>query len=255
MTRIWEILLGLDKGFLSRQGEWSLQFNPDWPFQQSLAPLGGASFYNFVLVVLGLALVIYVYRREGKSPRARIGLAVLRSLLILLVLALLNRPVLVLEQERKEPSVVAVMVDDTLSMSVPDVSIAKEKPPVARIAAAKELLTGEDAKLLRELSKVHDLEIYRFGQDAQPVASIPGLSDTTDAVNRIAAIQANANGTQVVQSVRTVLEEMQGRRPPAVGVLTDGKDVPAGERPESITDIRGRFRVPVFAVPVGQDQP
>jgi uncharacterized membrane protein len=248
MNRFLEIILGLDKGFLSRQGEWSLQFNPAWPY-------GPAGFYNFFLAVLGLALVIYVYRREGKSPRARTCLAILRSLLILLVILLLNRPVLVLEQDRKEPSVVAVLVDDTMSMSVPDVALAKDRPPVARLAAAKDLLTGDGASLLHELNKVHDLEIYRFGLDAQPVASITSQADIAEAARRIGTIDASANGTQVVQSVQTVLEENQGRRLAGVVILTDGKDVPLRERPETITDMRGRFSVPIYAVPIGLDQP
>ena len=255
MDRIWEILLGLEKGFLSRQGEWTLQFNPDWPFQHSLDALGGASFFNFILGALALALVIYVYRREGKSTRVRVGLAILRSMLILLVLCLLNRPVLVLEQDRKESSVVAVLIDDTLSMSVPDVTLAKGSPPVTRLAAAQDLLTGQQAKLLRDLGKIHDLEIYRFGEDAEPVASIPQLGDVSSAVAPIEAIQANANGTQVVQSLQSVMEDLQGRRLAGVVLLTDGRDVPVRERPEMIADLRSRFSVPVYAVPIGEDQP
>lgn len=36
MNRLWEILFGLDKGFLSRPGELHPQFNPKWPGQEFL---------------------------------------------------------------------------------------------------------------------------------------------------------------------------------------------------------------------------
>ena len=70
MHRFWEILLGLEKGFLARDGELHLHFNPHWPWQQSL----GAVSWNLLLAVGGAILVYQVYRREGRSTRARIML-------------------------------------------------------------------------------------------------------------------------------------------------------------------------------------
>jgi uncharacterized membrane protein len=254
VNRLWEILLGLDKGFLGRPGDLSLQFNPDWPFQHWLDPIGGASFYNLMLVLWGAALVVYVYRREGRSTGMRVGLAAIRMLLLLLVLVLLNRPVLVLEQDRKEPSVVAVLVDDTLSMSVPDVAAAvRGQAPMTRLGAAQDLLAGNGAELMRELAKVHDLKIYRFGPDAQPLATVSGADDIDAAAQRIWGVQATEDGTQVVQSLTTVLQDLQGQRLAGVVLLTDGKDVPLRERPELVNDVRSRFTVPVYSVPIGQD--
>ena len=48
MQRLWELILGLDKGFLSREGEFSLQFNPTWPGQSVV----GAVTWNVVLAIL-----------------------------------------------------------------------------------------------------------------------------------------------------------------------------------------------------------
>ena len=252
MNRFWEILLGLEKGFLSRQGDLSIQFNPDWPFQRLFAPVGGASFFNLILILWGIALVVYVYRREGKSTLVRSCLAGVRLLLLLLILALLNRPVLVLDQTRKEPSVVAVMIDDTLSMSVPDVPVDRSQP-IPRIAAAQNLLTGGGNQLLNELSKVHNLKIYRFGRDAQQVAEVDKPDETLEAGKKIDAIQATEDGTQVVQSLTTVMEDLQGQRLAGVVILTDGKDVPVRERPEAVNELHAKFPVGVYSVPIGQD--
>src|SRR5437763_13198614 len=106
MQRFWEILLGLDRGFLSRQGEFGVHFNPHWPGQAAV----GAGLWNFVLAVLALALVVYVYRREGRSRPVRITLGIIRGTLLAFLIALLNRPVLSLGQSRTEASVLPIIL-------------------------------------------------------------------------------------------------------------------------------------------------
>src|SRR5687768_2815378 len=100
MQRLLEIILGLDKGFLSREGVRHLDFNPKWPFQETL----GAATWNVVLIALAAFLVWHVYRREGRSRFARILLGTFRAALLAFVIMMLNRPVLTLTQSRNEPS-------------------------------------------------------------------------------------------------------------------------------------------------------
>src|SRR3982751_4593467 len=69
MTRLLEIILGLDKGFLSREGDFSLQFNPHWPGQDAV----GAVTWNVVLALLCAGLVWYVYRPAGGDGRRAAG--------------------------------------------------------------------------------------------------------------------------------------------------------------------------------------
>src|SRR5258706_12960342 len=111
MNRLLEILLGLQRGFLSRDGELSIQFHPQWPGQAVV----GAGLWNVMLIALALMLVVYVYRQDGRSRPLRITLGVIRAALLAMVLLLLNRPVLTLGQSRTEPSVLVVMIDDSLS--------------------------------------------------------------------------------------------------------------------------------------------
>ncbi len=56
MQRLIEIIFGLQPGFLSREGEFTLQFHPQWPLQETV----GAGAWNFVLALLAVALVVYV---------------------------------------------------------------------------------------------------------------------------------------------------------------------------------------------------
>src|ERR1700712_3724184 len=114
MQRLIEILLGLDRGFLGREGDFALAFNPQWP-------LGATEVWNVLLALVAVGLVFYVYRREGHSKVTRIVLAGLRLSLIPLTLVLLNRPTITLTQSRVEPSVLAIAIDDSLSMRVSDV--------------------------------------------------------------------------------------------------------------------------------------
>src|SRR5688572_24682360 len=112
MQRFWEYIFGLENGFLSRDGEFFVQFNPKWPWQEYV----GAGAWNFLLVLLAVFVVVLVYRREGRSRPVRLVLGGIRLALLLFVIALLNRPVVTLSQSRTEPSVLAILLDDSISM-------------------------------------------------------------------------------------------------------------------------------------------
>src|SRR5436190_5759477 len=165
MQRLLEILLGLERGFLSRQGDFSLHFNPHWPGQSVV----GAGLWNFVIGLAALALVIWVYRREGRSRPVRITLGLMRAILLAFVIALLNRPVITLGQSRTEPSVLAIIVDDTVSMSVRDAGDSTN--PQARLEAAVNLLSADNQKLLRDLMKLHEVRIFPLDLGAQELAT------------------------------------------------------------------------------------
>jgi uncharacterized membrane protein len=240
LNRILEIILGLERGFLNRQGDFSLQFNPPWPGMEIL----GATFWNLVLIGASVAWVWIIYKREAQQRRARLILSTLRLALLLLVIGLLNRPVITLTQPRIEPSVLAIMVDDSLSMSVRDVQTT-DGSFESRLQAIQNLMTRNQARLLNELSKTHQLRFYRFSGDAVALPvnqSWSGLS-----------IEPTGQRTQVAGSILTVLRELQGLRLAGVVVLTDGRDMPQQSVASTVDAIRD-FGVPVFAIPVGSDQ-
>ncbi|MGN6507636.1 MAG: hypothetical protein ACTHM6_18925 [Tepidisphaeraceae bacterium] len=240
MNRLLEILLGLNRGFLSREGDFTLGFNPQWPWQHAL----GATTWNVLLVALSVALVTYVYRREGRARGVRVSLAIVRMLLLAVVIVLLNRPVLTLTQSRVEPSVLAVMVDDSLSMRIPDVGSPDH--PEQRLAAVEQLLSSDNARLLHALAAVHQVRLYRFDGDAVSLAS-----STTQPVP---AIEPLGQKTQVVASVRSVLRDLQGQRVAGVVVLTDGRDMPQQSIAAALDEVKD-FGTPVYPVPVGSEHP
>lgn len=260
MQRLLEIILGLHKGFLQQSGHFSIEFNSTWPLQKYV---GGAAVWNFVLGLAALLLVIYVYRREGRTRRSRIILGILRGALLALVLVLLNRPVLNLAQVRREPSVLAILIDDSISMKVKDVS-GPDGKPVSRLQGIIDLLGGRDGELLRQLASIHTVRIYDFSRGARQVAAVAGPAgekpttqpDETSLSQAVAALdqlQPDGDGTQIVSSLKSVLEDLQGQRVAGIVLLTDGRETPTSARPEAVADVKS-FGINVYPVAVGTDR-
>ena len=231
-----EFLLGLPRDFLHQQGEWSLQFNPAWPGQGFI----GASVWNGVLAIVALMLVLYVYTHDGRSRVLRVGLGVARGLLFGLILFLLNRPILTLGQSRTEPSVLAVMIDDSSSMRVPDVR--DKNDPQSRLGAVQKLLADRNGELLRTLGKKHNIRLYRFDRDASPVEA-----------GEIGNLKAEGESTQVLPSILTVLQDLQGQRVAGVVLLTDGRDTPARNIADGLDTLKN-YGAKVYPIAVGSDQ-
>ena len=112
--RALEILLGFDRGQLTGAGGVRLQ----------LLGLPQSNLALLALLVLAAALIWLVwriYRREGDAPRAgKIALASLRIVVMLALLALLLQPALALRRVAENRATVAVLIDDSLSMSLAD---------------------------------------------------------------------------------------------------------------------------------------
>ena len=254
MMRLLEWLLGLDAGFLRRAGDLSISFAPRWPFPNQV----GAFTWNVILLAACAAIVFFTYRREARTLAARRWLGGLRSALLLLIVALLNRPQLTLTQSRVEPSVLAVMIDDSMSMRLSDVPAgatsqpAADAPTISRLAAVQSALSATQDELVRRLAKVHQLRFYHFSNDA---LALDGASSETSAspelVKSIASLEATGGQTRVIGSLETVARELQGQRIAGLVVLTDGRETEA-KAAEALPQLR-ELGVKVFPVPVGTE--
>jgi uncharacterized membrane protein len=265
MQRFIEIILGLDKGFLGRDGDLSVQFNPRWPFQDAV----GAVTWNLMFGILAGLLIIYVYRREGRSRTARIFLGLIRATLMAFVIAMLNRPVMNLSQSRTEPSVLAIAMDDSVSMQVKDGQGGAEGQGVTRMQSMLELLNAQDKKLIKDLARQHELKFYKFNRDARllPLNSkgepqeLPGAEASPPTTAPTAAapqspletMQPTGQSTQILASMRTVLENLQGQRLAGVVLLTDGRNTPIESLAEVLAAVKN-FGVKVYPVAIGSDK-
>ena len=265
LANILERLLGLDPGFLGRHGEFGIDFNPRWPGPDALTP-----YWNVALGLLMVAWVVWVYTHDGRTRAVRITLGTIRGLLLAFVLFLLNNPVLTLGQSRTEPSVLALMVDGSVSMRVRDVdpNDTSENSPT-RLQAAIELLNGKDQALLKELGKKHQLRLYQFDKDARPLGVTAGEGKTVEGggdpkqpaevridpsvVKAIADMTPDGQNTQVVRSLMTVLDELQGQRLAGVVLISDGRETPAAAQPEVFKALQN-YGVKIYPVAVGSDR-
>src|SRR5436189_1860482 len=89
MHRLWEFLLGLDNGFLGRDGELHWHFSPAWP-KSALIQAGALNWLLAILAAGGFVLLL----RRRPSAHAAIARRMLRLLVLaglyLLLLSLLS---------------------------------------------------------------------------------------------------------------------------------------------------------------------
>lgn len=283
MSALWnrfqELVFDLPRGFLDQEGDVRIQFNPQWPGQDGLnyvfTKMGfgpvAPHVWNFTLGAIALMLVYYVYKREGRSKRARVSLAIIRCMILGFLLFLLNLPVFTIGQSRTEPSVLAILVDNTISMRVKDVpSGGNAGEPISRLDAVLRFLKRDDQALIKDLAKTHILHFYRFNRQAIPLTSV--VTDTTaekkdeksaapatvqDYVRLVGSfeqqIKPEGETTQVINSLRTAIEDLQGQRLAGVVLITDGRDTPKELIPEGMAMLKN-FGVKIYPVVVGTDK-
>lgn len=243
MQRLIEFMLGLDRDVLGQQGEYSLTFDPVWPLQEYLP----AAIWNTLLAIAILFSIWAIYRREAGSRRLRIFAGVLRVTLLLLVLAILNRPMLSLTQTREERSVLAVLLDDSMSMQVADAPGASPEQPVSRLDAAKRLLEAESGQLLKRLVAKHELRLYRFAGSAVQVATLSSEEQLPGVLQTLAELKPQGQSTRLQNSIEQVAQQLQGQRVAGLVVMTDGREMPS-QSADGGADAVG---VRLFPVPLG----
>jgi hypothetical protein len=141
---------------------------------------------------------IWLYRRDA----ARLHPAVRGWLLSLRVLVLLTLLVVALApQERKsqlvtQPSRVAVLVDQSMSMSLPSIDPTDAIPTAlipSRSAAVQKLLL--ESNWLASLRERHEVSVYGFGSTITPIGVLRRLSPDATAATTAASTAASTVAT------------------------------------------------------------
>ncbi|NUQ61696.1 MAG: VWA domain-containing protein [Pirellulales bacterium] len=247
---IWiERLLGIH----AEPGEgmaWSLNHTWGWP-----------AWLTLLFAVFAVVFVVSTYLRENRRSPAwfRLGLAGIRLLLIAIVLVMLAQFALLLE--RTGLPYVAVLVDDSLSMSVVDQypdelhsrvrrqigAVGYEKP--SRWNLARTLLIEDKAALLKGIQKEYKLRMYYLtGERSSQSAEIGKLLD------ELRALEPEGESSRLGQAIRAVLNDLRGSAPAAIVLLTDGINTDGPPLSEAAALAR-RKGVPLFAVALGDDRP
>jgi uncharacterized membrane protein len=194
---------------------------------------------SWVLILSIGALVCILgwttWRKHGRflkaltNPRALV-LWLLQSATVAILLLLLWQPAISVTALRPQQNIVAVVVDDSASMSLADDGAAREQQAIQLL----------QSKLLPQLSAKYQVRLYRL--DA-------GISRIAD----VSQLQANGAATQIGEGLRQLTQETATLPIGAVVLLSDGSDNSGGIDLATLNDLRSR-RLPVNAIGFGRDQ-
>ena len=217
----------------------------------------------FFFIILGsTALIIWLYWHEGRASRAsKMLLASVRIALVLLALFMLSEAVL--SVERKGLPYLTILVDDSASGRIADqyekpeeqaaldaLAVPAQADQTTRLAIAKGLIMKNDARLIRDLEKEHNVRLYRVSNSAELLAEVDRPSDVPGALEKLRGVQASGSQSRLGDAVRRILTELRGAPPSAIVLLSDGQTT-EGEPLSKASELAKNKGVPLYAIGLG----
>jgi uncharacterized membrane protein len=183
-------------------------------------------------VVGGAGLLFWhVWRHHGRlSGRRPLAVWALETALLALLLFLLWRPALSVTALRPRQNLIAVVVDDSRSMSIGERG-------GTRLEQARATLNGG---LLAGLNGRFQTRLYRFGRDAERIRNPAELGGAAPA-------------SRIGDSLKRVLADSSSLPVGGIVLLSDGADSAGGVGREVLFELRHR-RIPVQTVGFGRDR-
>jgi hypothetical protein len=188
--------------------------------------LSTSGFFIFFSAVVAVALAIFAYRHTVPVvPQAKRYLLVgLRSLVLFFLLLLFLEPILrLVRMERKSPTI-AILADDSKSMSLMDRT--GNRSEIAR-AILK-------SKGIQRLSDLGGIELFGISSGLSPITTPDSL-------------QFSGGVTDISTALRDVQKKSEDENIQAVVLVTDG-EYNLGENPVREAE---RFGMPIYTVGVG----
>src|SRR5579863_263417 len=181
----------------------------------------------------GLGWVIWSRRRviapTMRGPRSAV-VWILQSLLVCLLLFLLWQPALSIATLRPQQNIVAVVIDDSKSMSTSEDGHTREEQVLATL----------NGGLLSSLKSKFQVRLYRLGDHLERIESANKLN-------------ASAPATHIGDGLKEVLADSATLPIGAVVLMSDGADNSGGIDLETISDIK-RQRIPIHTVGFGRER-
>jgi hypothetical protein len=223
------------------------------------------------LLVLGIAaFAVWTYRRERASisPGARLGLAALRTLALLLPLLALFRPYREETNKVEEKSHLVVLVDTSASMNTqdryaadaerrlleaayPDASKRPGRLDLSRLELVKRIVSEDVLRRLEERFVLHvfafdeelrSLGVSEEGEGVPEVAAAAG-SVAAAASKALTAARASGGRTEIGGALKGVWRDFVGREDRRLGgvvLFSDGRDNSETQRPAEAIAALGR---------------
>ncbi|MGA2212583.1 MAG: glutamine amidotransferase [Bryobacteraceae bacterium] len=186
-----------------------------------------------LIAAAGLGWVIWRRRRSiaptMRGPRTAV-VWILQSLLVCLLLFLLWQPALSIATLRPQQNIVAVVIDDSKSMSTQEEGHSRKDQVLATL----------NGGLLNSLKSKFQVRLYRLG-------------DHLERIEKTEQLSASAPATHIGDGLKEVLADSATLPIGAVVLLSDGADNSGGIDLETISDIK-RQRIPIHTVGFGRDR-
>jgi uncharacterized membrane protein len=193
-----------------------------------------ATFIAAAVVGAVAAVAIFTYRRvqiNEASTRDRLVLTGLRLTALAVILFCLFRPTLAVRAAANQQNVVAVVVDDSQSMQIPDVA---GKP---RGAFVQEQFGTPDSPMMKPLSDRFLVRVFRF-------------SSTAGRANAVKDLTFSGSQTNLGAALDGVREELSGLPVAGIVLVSDGADTSDASVAKAVLGLKAA-KLPVFSVGVG----
>ena len=223
-------------------------------------PQHEAALALFLGVIAAAAVILYLYRREGKmlSRMARLTLASLRFLTLAGVLAMLLEPAIIFTKRETIPSRLLVLVDDSESMEFKDAYVdakqAKQIVDALQLKSADDLREQTRLKLAErtlgrglsdKLAAAGDRVVTRHDFSGQLFDPRPAAASTrNDPSSR------DRSTTGIATAVKEALAAYRGQPLAGILLVTDGQSN-TGEPPSKAGEAAAAEGVPIVALAVG----
>ena len=209
--------------------------------QGNLSFAHGIGPWLFGLISLLIVVVVWLsYYRTTRplSPAWKAWFIGLRSLVLILILFCLLRPVVNTRQVSPQDTYLAVVLDNSQSMTIADMDGRSRAA-----AAADAFLAGP---VVDELAESFQLRTFAFDQTTRRVAPGEGSGESAGALGEPGA------GSAIGQALEAVADQLDGLPLGGVVLVSDGADN-SNSDPVAAARQFGNRQIPVFTVGVGQE--
>ncbi|HYV34998.1 MAG TPA: hypothetical protein VE988_04785 [Gemmataceae bacterium] len=272
-------LLGIDVPAGSTAQELTLQFR---------GPLPAWLVIVLAIALCGLVAFLYITERGKVGWFMRILMAGFRAAALLLLLALICRPVLHAEFEARRQREVVLLIDNTQSMKqqdrrlgqadklrvalaqglldsgtpfadkgVPTKVPAKTLKDPPRAEMVREVLMNGKLNLLADLQKHGPLVPLLFGHDSRTALGgvAPDAKRVLTAKDVLAKFDSEQSQTALADAVNVLLQRKDGDLPAAIVIMTDGQDNASKYTLQETAQECARLNVPLHIYGAGSDDP
>ena len=215
--------------------------HPFWAYSAGKLTLAGAwpRWALFAAIALaGGVVAASLWRRRHLGATRLALLGGLQFALAALFLCLLWRPVLSVERVRDRQNVLAIVVDNSASMTQNDAP--EEKPEETTPSRLQVAINALKNGPLAELGKTFELRYFAFDQVAAPIANLD-------------ALPAAGNQSRIGDALRNVMQTAGSVPLAGVVLLSDGAETGHSLNESNLRELAA-FGVPIHTVGVGPER-